>query len=62
MASKMAYLPHCEVCNRVMNDTATLTDMWESGELKPLRICAAGYCWGTANSKGYWSRYQIETK
>lgn len=45
-----------------MNDTATLTDMWKSGELKPLHICAAGYCWGTANSKGYWSRYQIETK
>jgi hypothetical protein len=55
----MKYIPHCEVCKCPMNDTIVLTDMWKSGELNPLRICAAGRCWKTANSQGYRSRYQM---
>jgi hypothetical protein len=52
------YVPHCEVCQRVMNDVHVLTDMWRPGTLSPLRICSAQGCRGKANELGYFSTYQ----
>jgi len=52
------YVPHCELCQRVMNSSVDLTDMWKPGTNTPLYVCSSGKCWDEANSRGYFSKFQ----
>ncbi len=47
------YVPKCDVCTRVMNDSSYLTHMRKPGVLEPLRICAGHSCWIKAAEDGY---------
>jgi hypothetical protein len=54
------YVPHCQICQRVQNDTYVRTEMRKPGVIEPLRICAAQGCWDEATARGYRSKYQQE--
>ncbi len=51
------YVPRCDLCGRMMNDSSFLTHLRKPGVLEPLRICSAGRCWKEAAERGYSSSH-----
>jgi hypothetical protein len=43
---------NCAICGRLI-DNVVMTNMWESGVLKPHHICNQEDCWIEAEARGY---------